>query len=277
MREFRKKQKRLFKIMKVLIIFSVIFIFVFIGAQPYVEKFSSIADIICRYLCDALIIANLCVLFSYYNKYSKSDKFLEAVEYELSDFGSYITSRKEKEEKAFIKAMCNDFIKSGYKVNSDTEIDEFDFSFVASTKKDFFYTAEIEALSRNDILAYIDVVINDITVHNLKRKGNAVICFVTDKADDEAVSLSKMITPLGKKEQIRIALAIAEPETGKCYFLGNMETKCQQVIANYVLKCNIPIPKENIGDKRLPFQDELEKHMEDFDIKSFKNGTFYAH
>ena len=277
MREFRKKQKKLYKLMKALIIFSVIFIFVFIGAQPYVEKFSSIADMVCRYLCDILIVANLCVLFSYYSKYGKCDKFLESVEYELSDYGSYIISREEKEEKTFLKAMQNDFSKSGYAVNSDLEIDEFDFSFVASTKKEFFYAAEIDSLSRNDILAYIDVVINDITVRNLKRKGNAVICFVTDKAEEEAIAISKMITPLGKKEQIKIALAIAEPQTGKCYFLGNAETKCHQMIANYVLKCNIPISKENIGDKRLPFQDELEKHMKDFDIKSFKNGTFYAH
>lgn len=277
MREFRKKQKRLYRIMKAVIIFSVIFIFIFIGAQPYVEKFSSVADMICRYLCDILIVANLGILFSYYNKYGKSDKFLEAVEYELSDYGSYVTARAEKEEKAFIKAMRNDFSKNGYAVNSDIEIDEFDFSFTASTKKDFFYAAEIESLSKSDVLAYIDVVINDITVHNLKRKGNTVICFVTDKAEKEAVAISKMITPLGKKEQIKIALAIVEPQNSKCYFLGNMETKCQQVIANYVLKCNIPIPKENVGDKRLPFQDELEEHMKDFDIKSFRNGTFYAH
>ena len=277
MKEFRKKQKRLFQIMKALIIFGVIFIFIFIGAQPYIEKLSSVADMVCRYLCDFLIVANLGVLFFYFSKYGKSDKFLESVEYELSDYGSYITLREEKEEKAFIKAMQNDFSKSGYAVNSDIEIDEFDFSFVASTKKDFFYAAEIESLSRNDILAYIDVVINDITVHNLKRKGNAVLCLVTDKAEEEAIAISKMITPLGKKEQIKIALSIVEPQTGKCYFLGNVSTKCQQVIANYVLNCNIPIPKENIGDKRLPFQDELEEHMKDFDIKSFKNGTFYAH
>ncbi|MDE6659753.1 MAG: hypothetical protein K2K01_06535, partial [Eubacterium sp.] len=157
--------------MKALIIIGVIFIFIFIGAQPYVEKLSTVADMVCRYLCDFLIVANLCVLFSYYSKYGKSDKFLEGVEYELSDYGSYLLSRTEKEEKVFIKAMQKDFAKSGYAVNSDIEIDEFDFSFVAATKKDFFYTAEIESLSRSDILAYIDVVINDITVHNLKRKG----------------------------------------------------------------------------------------------------------
>ena len=263
--------------MKVLIIFSAIFIFVFIGAQPYISEFSSVADVVCRYLCDFLIIANLCVLFSYYSKYGKSDKFLEAVEYEISDYGFYISSRKEDGEKAFVKAVQTDFAKNGYTVSSDLEIDEFDFSFTASSRKEFIYCAEIESLSRSDILAYIDVVLNDITVHNLKRKGNAVICFVTDKAEEEAIAVSKMITPIGKKEQLKIALAIVEPKTKRCYFLGNMETKCQQIIANFVLKCNIPIPEENKGEKRLPFQDELEKHMEDFDIKSFKNGTFFAH
>ncbi|MDE5995470.1 MAG: hypothetical protein K2G56_00960, partial [Eubacterium sp.] len=140
--------------MKALIIFSVIFIFIFIGAQPYVEKFSSIADMVCRYLCDILIVANLCVLFSYYSKYGKSDKFLESVEYELSDYGSYITSREEKNEKAFIKAMQNDFSRNGYAVNSDIEIDEFDFSFTASPKKEFLYTVETASLSRSDVLAY---------------------------------------------------------------------------------------------------------------------------
>lgn len=49
------------------------------------------------------------------------------------------------------------------------------------------------------------------------------------------------------------------------------------MIANYVLKCNIPIPDTLKGERNLPFQEELEKHMRDFDIKSFKNGTFYAH
>ena len=65
--------------------------------------------------------------------------------------------------------MQKDFTSSGFAVKSDIEIDEFDFSFTAMKKKEFFYVTEISSLSKDDILAYIDVVINDITVHNLKR------------------------------------------------------------------------------------------------------------
>ncbi|MEZ3421054.1 MAG: hypothetical protein K1V95_03940 [Eubacterium sp.] len=277
MREFRKKQKKFYKIMKTLIIFSVVFILVYIGAQPYVAQASNIAAIVCSYFCQFLIVANLCFVFAYYNKYAKSDKFLETVEYEISDYGYYYSARTETGEADFMQAMQKDIAKSGFTVLSDIEIDEFDFAFSAFSKKDFFYAAQIESLSRSDILAYIDAVIHDITVQNLKRKGNAVLCFVTDKAEEEAIAISKMITPLGKKEQITIALAIVQPGDKRCYFLGNMQTRCRLLIANFVLKCGIPIPDTLKGEKRLPFQDALEQHMQDFDIKSFKNGTFYAH
>ena len=133
------------------------------------------------------------------------------------------------------RSMQKDFTSCGFAIKSGIEIDEFDFSFTAMKKKEFFYVTEISSLSKDDILAYIDVVINDITVHNLKRSGNAVVCFVTDKPQEDAIALSKMITPLGKKEQIKIAVAIAQPGESRCYFLGNMPTKCQQMIASYVL------------------------------------------
>ena len=37
MREVRKKQKNFYKFLKSLVIFSVVFIFIYIGAQPYVR------------------------------------------------------------------------------------------------------------------------------------------------------------------------------------------------------------------------------------------------
>ncbi len=277
MRDFRKRQKKLYRIMKSLIIVGTLFIFIFIGAKPYIENANTAAAIICSYICDILVVANLIVIFSYYNKYGKSDSFLEVIEHEISDNGSYITSRKEKDAKSFVSALLNDFKSDGFMIKSKIELDEFDFSVVASKRKEFFYVADIESLSREDIIAYIDVVINDITVHNLKHSGNAVICFVTDKAEENAVALSKMITTLGKKEQIKIALIIVEPSCGKCYFLGNMETKCRAMIAEYIMRCKIPFDEKNIGEKHLPFQDELEKHMQSFDIKQFRNGSFYAH
>ena len=263
--------------MKAIIIVSVVFIVLYIGAQPYVARASNIAAIICSYACDLLIITNLCLIFSYYNKYGKSDSFLETIEYELDDHGFYFTARQENNTADFIKAMQTDCIKSGFAVDSNVEADGFDFAFTAFKKKEFIYTADIESLSRNDIVAYIDAVVNDITVQRLKRNGNCVICFVTDKAQEDAIAISKMITPIGKKEQLKIALALVEPTENKCYFLGNKPTKCQQMIANYVLRCDIPIDEKYKGERRLEFQNKLEKHMESFDIKKYKSGTFYAH
>lgn len=277
MREFRKKQKRLNKIMQALIIIGAVFIFIYIGAKPMLDNLSSIASLVCSYICDFLVIANMAVMFTYYNKYGKSDSFLERTEHEIDDYGFYYTARQESDEVSFLNAILADFKTDGFKISKNVESDELDFNFTAFKKKEFFYAAQIESVSREDIIAYVDSVITDITVHNLKRSGNAVICFVTDKAEDGAVALSKMITPLGKKEQIKIALSIVEPTSKKCFFLGNMPTKCQQMIIQYVMGASLPLDNHLKGERRLPFQDELEIHMQSFDIKEFKNGTFYAH
>lgn len=277
MREFRKKQKRLHKIMRALIIAGAVFIFIYIGAKPMLDEVSAIASLICSYICDFLVIANMAVMFTYYNKYGKSDSFLERTEHEIDDYGFYYTARKETDEKSFLDAMLTDLKKDGFKISMEAESDGLDFDYTAFKKKEFFYVSQIESLSREDVIAYIDSVITDITVHNLKRSGNAVICFVTDKAEDGAVALSKMITPLGKKEQIKIAVSIIEPSSKKCFFLGNMPTKCQQMIIQYVMGTFLPLENNLKGERRLPFQDELEIHMQSFDIKEFKNGTFYAH
>lgn len=277
MRNFRKKQKRLFIILKTFVITGAVLLFVYIGAKPYIADFSSVASTVCGYICDGVVIAVLILLFTYYSKYGKSDSFLTSVENELSDTGYYLTSRKESNSADYIDAIFQDMKGCGYSMSNNIEINDFDFNFKAVKRSEFFYCCDVDNVDRNDVLAYIDSVIYDITVKNVKRKGDAVICFVTDKAEEDAVALSKMITPLGKKEQIKIALAICELSTGRVYFLGNVKTKCQQMIANFVMNCDVPIKEQYIGRERLPFQDELEEKMKSFNIKDFKNGNFYAH
>lgn len=277
MREFRRKQKIFNKIMKTLVISSVVFIFVYIGAAPYVAKWNETAALILNYFSDILVVVNMAVVFMYYSKFGKSDSFLNTIEYELADVGYYYSAREQCSEASYIGAMKDDFIKDGYKINTNVETGDFEFDLTAFKSKEFFYVVNVNDLTRNDIIAHVDAVVNDITVQNLKRVGNAVVCFVTDKAQEDAVAISKMITPLGKKEKIKIAICIVEPNDKKCYFLGNMQTKCQQMIVNYVMNCPIPIEDKYKGEKRLPFQDELESHMKDFNIKDFKDGTFYAH
>jgi hypothetical protein len=278
MREFRKKQKRLKKIMNVLVIFSVAFLVIYIGVEPTIsEMLGTQAIVIINYVCYAFIIASLIVLFVYYSKYGKCDKFLESIEYELSDNGYYFTSRKEKDIESYLNVVKSDLRNNGYNVDEKVKIDDFEFDVKGSKRNEFFYIVSDEAIDKNDIIAHLDSAIYDITSIAIRRKGNGVILFVCDKADEGAISLSKMITPLGKKEQIKIAIAIVELSTSRCYFLGNRPTKCQQMIANFAMNCDVPIKPDYIGNERLPFQDELEEHMKDFNIKDFNNGTFYAH
>ncbi|MGN1329689.1 MAG: hypothetical protein ACI4V4_08345 [Eubacterium sp.] len=277
MNEFRKKQKKLFKIMKALIIFSAVFIFLYIGARPYVADFNQTLAIAINYACDILVIVNLVIIFLYYSKYGKSDSFLTSVEYEINDAGYYITSREETQRADYLNAVTEDLKSNNFSIDKNITVNDFTFDVRAYGKKEFIYICDINLLDKNDVVAYLDEVIHDITVKNLKRKGNVVLCFITDKAQDDAIALSKMITPLGKKEVIKISIAIVEPETKKVYFRGNEESICRKMTANYVMNCDIPIKKQYICYDKLPFQYELEEKMKSFNIKDFKDGNFYIH
>lgn len=278
MREFRKKQKKLKKIMNTLVVVTAIFLFVFIGVQPMLpDLVGQVGTMIIGYANDVLILVCLVVLFIYFSRYGKSDKFLESVENELSDTGYYFTARKQSNIDDYSNAVKNTLIDSRFVVEDNVEIDDFTFDTRGMKKKEFFYIIKDEIIDKNDILAYQQSAIYDITSVSIRRKGNGVLLFVCDKADDSAIALSKMITPLGKKEQIKLANVIVELSTGRCYFLGNNPTKCQQMIVNFAMGCDIPLDSKYIGSERLAFQDELEEHMKSFNIKDFKNGTFYAH
>lgn len=277
MNKVRLKQRKLFKIMKALIIFSAVFIFVYIGAQPAVAEYSQTLALIIKYFCDIIVVAILIMLFMYYSKYGKCDSFLTQIENEINDNGCYLTSREENNIEDFVNVMSNDLQNCRYSVNRNLEVCEFDFAIKAVKSKEFFYAVSIDSVDRNDVLAYLDSVIQDITVKSLKRKGNAVLCFVTENAADDAIALSKMITPIGKKEQLKIAIAICEMSSRRVYFLGNVQTKCQQMIANFVMNCNLPIKDKYICNEKLQFQYDLEDKMQNFTIKDYLNGNFTVH
>lgn len=278
MREFRKKQKKLKKTMNTLLIVTVVYILVYYFIQPTLTKaVGTGVTMVVLYIMYGLVLACMVVLFQYTNTYSKCDKFLESVENELSDTGYYFTSRKEKTVDEYSKAVEDDLKEHGYSLSFNETIDDFEFDCIARKKKEYFYIINIDELEKSDIIAYLDSAVYDVTAVNISRKGDGVLMFVCNTADEDALSISKMITPLGKKEQIKFAIAIVELETSRVYFLGNQVTKCQQMIANYAMNCEVPIKDEYKGKERMPFQDDLEEHMKDFNLKDFKNGTFYAH
>lgn len=278
MREFRKKQKKLKRIMNIMILCSALFLFLYIGAEPYiVDAFGKSVNSIFNLSCDVLVIVSLIILFLYSSKYGKSDKFLEGVENEIEDAGYYLTSRQERDIDAYYSAVVADLRSNGYKVDEKVEADELEFSAVAVKGRALFYILKEEDLDKNDVIAYLQSAMVDLTNKRIKRRADCVMLYICNHADDGAVSLSKMITPIGRKQQIKFANAIMEMNTGRCYFAGNIPTKCQQMTANYVMNCEVPIKEEYISREKLPFQHQLEEHMRDFNIKDFKNGTFYSH
>lgn len=277
MKEIRKKQKRLYTAMKIIVAVTLVYIVVYIGIQPYTAEWGSTVSVILSYLSDGLIVVSLAVALIYYSRYGKTNAFLTRIEHEINDCGYYMINADSSNQEACLNSLFDKLKNDGYAIESNVDDDGLEFTYVALKRKEFFYVCDIDDLSKDDVLAYLDSTVNDLTVRRLKRAGNCVIVFITDKAQDGAIALSKMICTFGKKDQLKIAIAIAEPETRKCYFLGNMQTKTQAMTAEYIMNTRVPIPDELKHKEVLEFQKELEKHMEEFTIKSYLDGTFYAH
>ena len=79
MREIRKKQKKLYKAMRILLYAAIAVLVVYIGAEPLVAKASHVAALVMNYVCDALVIASMFMLLMYYSKYGKVEGILAAL------------------------------------------------------------------------------------------------------------------------------------------------------------------------------------------------------
>ena len=277
MKEIRKKQKALYTAMRIIVGVTLVYIIVYIGVQPYISELGRTAALVFAYLSDILIVASLAVALVYYSRYGKTNAFLTRIEHEIKDCGYYKINSSEKTPENYLEELFEKLKNDGFAVDSIVEYDGLEFSYTAFKRKEFLYVCGVDDLSKDDVLAYLDCAVNDLTVRRLKRAGNCLLVFVTDKAQDGAVALSKMICTFGKKEQLKIAIAVVQPEDKKCFFLGNMQTKTQAMTAQYLMNSRVPIPDELKHKEILPFQKELEKHMESFTIKDYLNGTFYAH
>ena len=208
---------------------------------------------------------------------SDPDLVNKDIENELEDAGYYINSRDKESIEQRCVTISNDLEKNGYKMNKLVEVKDFSFDVRAIKGNNYFYIVNIEKVDKNDILAYLDEMIYDLTSNLFRRKGNGVLCFITDTACDDAIEISKMITPLGRKGQMKIALAIDETDTGNVYFQGREENKNKTQIANFVMNCEMPVKDKFIHKEKLPYQKELEKKAEKFTLKDFNNGNFYIH
>ena len=275
MDEVRKKQRMAKRIMRILVIATAIFLFAYIGIAPSVSD--ATAATVLNYTCDILVIVSLVFVLYYYSKYSKVELFLNDVWAEINDFGYYYTARNENEINSYFDAVTNDLKINGFSFEKDLELSELLYDGRALKTKEFFYLVCIDELEKSDVVAYLDSAIYDVTVGNLRRKGNCVVAFFSNSVDEDALSLSKAVTSMGRKNQLKFTVAIVDVSNGRVYFSGINPTKCQQMTANYIMNCEVPIDDKFKGEEKLNFQYELEEKMKSFNINDFKNGTFSVH
>ena len=122
MREIRKKQKKLYKAMRILLYAAIAVLVVYIGAEPMVAKASHVAALVMNYVCDALVIASMFMLLMYYSKYGKVDGYLSRIEDELADAGYYLSDRPEREIQPLTAAVLADLDRYGHTVERDLEL-----------------------------------------------------------------------------------------------------------------------------------------------------------
>ena len=276
MEEVRKKQKSIKKIMRISVIITAVLLLVYIGVAPFLSATPAIYTAM-NYVCDILVIVSLVLVLFYYSRYSKLELFLNDVEGEINDCGYYFTAREERDVDSYYSAVQSDLKNAGFSIENNLELTELNFDCRAMKAKEFIYISCIDELDKNDVIAYLDSVVYDVTVGNLKRKGNCVAAFICSSVDEDALSLSKAVTAMGRKNQLKFTVAIVDAPQGKVYFSGLMPTKCQQMTANYIMKYEVPIPDKFKGEEKLKFQYELEEKMKNFNINDFKNGTFSVH
>ncbi len=275
MDEVRKKLQQVKSVMRIFVIVTAVFLFAYIGIAPAVSN-SAVATVL-NYTCDILVIISLVLVLYFYSKYSKVELFLNDVWHEINDFGYYLTARNENEVDSYFEAVSEDLIKNGFGFERNLELSELPFDARALKSKEFMYLVCIDELEKSDVVAYLDSAIYDVTVGNLRRKGNCVVAFICSSVEEDALSLSKAVTAMGRKNQLKFTVAIVDVTKGRVYFQGLYPTKCQQMTANYILNCEVPINDEYIGLEKLKFQYELEEKMKSFNINDLKNGTFSVH
>ena len=275
MNNYLKKQKLLKRIRNVSLFVTLAAVLVFIGIQPYiVEAFGS--DTVFQYVIFILVALSLGILFFYESRYSKSEKYIEDAMLEINDAGYYYTARKESNPECFAEKVKSDLIASGYKLKENVTALELDFDFSAVKGSEYLYLVTLDNVDRNDVIAYIDSAIYDLTSVKMRSKGNGVIVFVCNNANAEAIALSKSVKRIiSGKRVLKIGMAIAETESSKVYFRGNEAGVIQKLVAAFVMDCELPIDKKYIGEEKLPFQIELENNHKDFNLKDFKEGKYY--
>lgn len=275
MNDFLIKQKRFKFLRNFSLVFSAVLIFIYIGAEPYIEKYCG-NTLPFQLTLFVLVLISMAFLFLYESKYSKAVGFIDDLKAEIDDCGYYETARDERESDAYIESVSNDLAEHGFRIENSTEVNSFSFDFSAIKGKEYLYLTALDTPDKNDVIAYVDSARQDLMQNKMRYKGNCAVVFICNKADESAIALSKSITKtFSGKRVLNTGIAIVELSSGRVYFRGNQPSVIQKLIAEYVMDCSLPIKEEHKGNEKLAFQSELERKLKDFNINDFSKGNYY--
>lgn len=217
-----------------------------------------------------LILGTVAVTF-FFSRYKKSSVFVERIWAEIHDCGSYINNVKADNLKAYETVVYNHLNADFFAVNSDVCLSEREFSFQAVKKKNILYFAKCKKLTAADFFACSDAVTSAMAAANVRQKQTAVLLIAADSIDTDVLSYSKMTTVLGK---IMVYPMLVDVPAGLAYFFNDNSGKTAFALKNALGYPDGQIPEECKQKAQLPFQKELEKKMQYFTIKDYKDGRF---
>nr|MCR5208083.1 hypothetical protein [Eubacterium sp.] len=207
--------------------------------------------------------------------YAKAASFLEKINYEITDSGCYLTARTESDTDSYLSAVKTDLINDGFRLSEIAGTDGLTFDLTAVRGNEYVYITSSDAVDKNDVIAFLDSALHDLTANKLRSKGNGAVVFICKNAEEDAVALSKAIkeTYSGKRV-LKLGIAIVETDSKKVYFRGNEPSVIQKLVTEYIMGSELPIKDEYKLKERLPFQTELEDKTKAFNLADYKKGIY---
>ena len=269
MEKFRKRQRRFKALRNACVIVTAAAFLLYITFEPTLTKTLQKPSLF-QLLLFAMVAVTLALLFLYEAKFGKAERYADDMQLKIDDAGYYLSAREEETSEAYFEAMVADLTENGFRLQKDVSYDGLTFDAVAVYHSEMVYIVKTDSADKNDVIAYTDAAVNDITSRLLKRKGNAIVVLLCELAEDSAIAVSKTYTQLysGRRATLSVYPVIAEIPSKRVYCLGNKISPAQKLITAYVMNCELPVKEQYICRDKLPFQLELEEKMRHFDYKS---------
>lgn len=266
MYDFRRNKKLCNFLFNTMLIITLAFMFI----APFFGEWFKANYNIYQTISAVLIIATICSTF-FFSRYKKASKFVDKIFTEIDDCGYYLLANKQKDLNEFSLSCYNSLGTDFFEVNSNVMISGRFFDFVAQKKKETVYFAKQKKLTKEDFFEFSDIVNSAAASANVRQKQTIVLAIACEKLDEDVIAYTKMTTELGKVVVYPLIVSISD---GKTYFLNDGKGEINFALKNILCYSNGIISEQYRVNEKLEFQKDLEKRMDGFEMKLFREGKF---